>query len=645
MNVFELIENSRSLDELRSLKVLPDPYDDSGYYYIYYAQDDYKAVLPEILSFIENGLRVYYNRYYDRGKSFINDYLAKVKSAHCRCAVIYLSEQAVKDPVFFRLLEILMRTGCSYLSVNLPVNGQILSGEKIAEKYVTDKRRAFLLKTLFKNAVTYIPGSFTLSQKIEELTRAYRSAPMHYSLCGDFAAVDYVYDLQEDNLIIPPSVLLGGKEYCVKAVRRGAFANCENLKKIVFPETIEYIGFLGGESSFGGEMENETVDEEDIFEAKSQINETNGTFYRCKSLQEIVFPLKVKFLYKYEFCGCASLKRILLNEGLKFCNLNDYLDRQGFFDLEDNFSGEVEAEDGCLNGDGEDCGANALDELKVSSNICKTEDGRFKIFLSDANRWIDIDLPAKNICGYSLAKNQENCFIDKFTPNIPDVNGLVRIEYDREWKISKALPDEYCDCTKLIEAVLPDYVENLSGTFAGCVSLKKVKLPENLKYLSQTFEDCTRLTCITLPEGLETIGCDSFKNTALEEVILPSTVICVDGSAFCGCERLHTVISDSKYNKWLFKHKRNRLPEMIAYKRKSTFYAKLFFVYITLPLLHPVAFFTLLFRRKEISEQSKRFFEVCHPKNIYIKEKTGKFNIKGYKKIKSDKAGYFKFIK
>lgn len=602
MDIIKLIENSNSLEELRELGALPDPYDETGFYYVYYARADYKAVLPEIMGFIESGLRIYYNRYYDTGKSFTEDYLAKVKSAHCRCAVLYLSAEAVKDPVFYRLLKIISDTGCNYLSINFAINEELLSGEQIAEKYVLDPERKRLLKKLFKNEITYIDSSFSLSRKIEELNRAYRTAPMHYSLCDNFAVVDYVYDVQEENITVPSSVVIGEKEYTVKAIARGAFASCGNLKKLSFPDTLEYIGFLGDEhceapeeSSFG-----------DIFESTSRINITNGTFYGCKSLEEIIYPPNVKFLYKYEFCGCTSLKRLILGDCLKFCVRGDYAQTDGFF-----MFGEEGDDD------------TVLKELKVPKSVVKSCD-TYRLCLADLHDfWLDAELPAENVYGYTVLKDCDSFFIDKKTTNYPAATKLVRVEYDKDWAFSEVIYSEYSGCEVLEEAILPDCVKKLSGTFSGCVSLKKVKLPRDLNFIESAFEGCISLESITLPES----------------------VMFVDRDAFLGCENLHTVISDSKYNKWLFKRRKNRLDKLLSYKHKWVFYVRLFFAYLTLPLFHPVLFLSTIFRRKELAFARMRFFEACAVENLYLKENTGGFRIKGYKKVTTDKPGYYKYIK
>ena len=46
---------------------------------------------------------------------------------------------------------------------------------------------------------------------------------------------------------------------------------------------------------------------------------------------------------------------------------------------------------------------------------------------------------------------------------------------------------------------------------------------------------------ILLPEGLKIIGIDSFWNSGLEEIILPSSVKSIEPCAFYGCKQLKSV--------------------------------------------------------------------------------------------------------
>ena len=102
--------------------------------------------------------------------------------------------------------------------------------------------------------------------------------------------------------------------------------------------------------------------------------------------------------------------------------------------------------------------------------------------------------------------------------------------------------DHYCcysfaECAKLKNLTLTEGMTAIGGlAFYGCTSLESVRIPTTIDTSSisslspktqwgvQTFADCTSLKNITLPEGLTGIGAQAFENTAVESVVIPSTV-------------------------------------------------------------------------------------------------------------------------
>lgn len=137
-------------------------------------------------------------------------------------------------------------------------------------------------------------------------------------------------------------------------------------------------------------------------------------------------------------------------------------------------------------------------------------------------------------------------------------------------------------CTGLVEVVFENnengvsFLENLGlphdgsggdgtaqgetyGVFQYCTALNKVTFP-NSEYLTSlpyaTFKYCTSLKSITLPEGLETLGVAAsvtssmsdatdtgvFREcSALETVVLPSTLTQIGASTFHNCKKLKNV--------------------------------------------------------------------------------------------------------
>lgn len=98
---------SKSLASLNKQRLLPEPYSDIGYFFMYYSIKDYKEALCDILSFIDKSLRIYYDRKKEKGASWEDGLLSKAKSFSCRSIVIYLSPNVLNDGFFWRLLRVI----------------------------------------------------------------------------------------------------------------------------------------------------------------------------------------------------------------------------------------------------------------------------------------------------------------------------------------------------------------------------------------------------------------------------------------------------------------------------------------------------------------------------------------------------------
>ena len=230
LDLLKEINSSNTLFELQEKGVLPEPYDDGGYYLVYYSEKDYRIALPDIIGYFESGMRIYYDRYQETGSSHINDFISKSLSSHCRLVVFYLSENVFDDPVFKLLCK-------SVYDNNLPcisINTSDKSGEQMMENSLFDEELVKYVKKLFPNEITYIPSSLPLNEKKRELSKVYENHTMSFKIHGDFAVAEYVKDLSEIEVIIPRSVEIQGVTYEVKGVSSYAFSGCEQLKRIVF---------------------------------------------------------------------------------------------------------------------------------------------------------------------------------------------------------------------------------------------------------------------------------------------------------------------------------------------------------------------------------------------------------------------------
>lgn len=80
--------------------------------------------------------------------------------------------------------------------------------------------------------------------------------------------------------------------------------------------------------------------------------------------------------------------------------------------------------------------------------------------------------------------------------------------------------------------------------FIGAMA-ESIFVPDTVRSISDyAFENCTNLKRITLSEGLETVGGYLFKGTAIEEIVMPKSVINYPralGSVFAGCSTLKRI--------------------------------------------------------------------------------------------------------
>ena len=112
----------------------------------------------------------------------------------------------------------------------------------------------------------------------------------------------------------------------------------------------------------------------------------------------------------------------------------------------------------------------------------------------------------------------------------------------------------FAECKSLKNLTLTEGMTAIGGySFYGCVSLESVKIPSTIKkWGDYSFYKCSKLKDITLPEGLTIMGAYAFSETAVEHIVIPSTIkewykinkgneYSHEGCAFAGCLKLSSV--------------------------------------------------------------------------------------------------------
>ena len=288
------IERSQRLDDAEVAKVIPDPDNAEGYFFVYYPISLYKKAFVDILKFNAANIRIYYDRKMESGESYESDLLEKIEEYKCRGVLIYLDEDALVDPFCQKVCRAMRKYGKSGFAVNFckDEKGVTISGaaaaEKIAEK-LTEKT-VTLYRSMFADEITYVIGDAPFSEKLRALKGIEKPEVFEYAFVDDYAVVTGIKDIFVDRLIIPEKTEHDGKLYPVVAISKFAFANCAFLTSIVFPKTMCEVGGYS----------------DDV----SRFEQDGYTFLNCRSLRRAIFPRSTYAIYTDVFENCTSLKEI-----------------------------------------------------------------------------------------------------------------------------------------------------------------------------------------------------------------------------------------------------------------------------------------------------------------------------------------------
>ena len=89
----QIIRDSSSLNDILSQNIMPDPDSGEGYYFVSYSHKDYKEVLTVILQLRELGIKIWYDRGLETGKSWSEEVKRRIFSYHCKGVMFFASER------------------------------------------------------------------------------------------------------------------------------------------------------------------------------------------------------------------------------------------------------------------------------------------------------------------------------------------------------------------------------------------------------------------------------------------------------------------------------------------------------------------------------------------------------------------------
>lgn len=111
-------------------------------------------------------------------------------------------------------------------------------------------------------------------------------------------------------------------------------------------------------------------------------------------------------------------------------------------------------------------------------------------------------------------------------------------------KITSIPPYMFYRCVSLTEIDIPTGVANIGrSAFSKCTSLRNANIPSGVTVInSGIFYKCSSLRNIEIPSGVTNIGDFAFEKSALEEIVIPSSVARIVRDAFLDCSALTRVV-------------------------------------------------------------------------------------------------------
>lgn len=254
-----------------------------------------------------------------------------------------------------------------------------------------------------------------------------------------------------------------------------------NIKKIVMPDTVTYIG----EYAFGDY--NDSVPLEEIVLSKNLKSIGPSAFRRCYDLKSIDIPKSVTEVGYSAFSGCSSLENVSINSEI---------------DLTEGVFSSVPAVN------------NSYDDWLYNEN-----GSDFFIW----NGWL-----------YGYKGNSKNPVIpsgvygiDDYLFRNSDITGITIPE-----GVKYIGYGAFQDCTALKSVKLPNSLQKIGGeAFGDCTALSSVTFGSGLKSIEyEGFSDCESLKKVVLPEGLEKLDSAFYGCENLENITFPSTLSEIDDS-------------------------------------------------------------------------------------------------------------------
>lgn len=342
---------------------------------------------------------------------------------------------------------------------------------------------------------------------------------------GDSVKVSVVQDsintgfhLPDSVLHIPASVVHGGRQYGVRAIKGGCILGCRFIRKLIIEEGIRIVE----ESAFALCPNLQSIDFPSTIDSIG-----DALFYNCEHLREIKVDEKNQKFDSRDKCNAVI--RTKWNRLLAGCRATvipssvEKIDYRSF--------------EGCI----------GLKNVRIPEGV-KEIDGRAYSECPDLES-VHISSTVEEISGYAfcLCPNFRQITVDGKNPKYDSRNNCNAVIETEDSTLVVG-----CGQTVIPEGSVRKIGEN---AFSECISLKRIVIPEGVEEIADAaFIGCRCLESVSLPLSLKRIGSCAFAHcTLLDSIRIPRNVNDLESEdgyfwrpPFWGCTSLHSIVVDRR---------------------------------------------------------------------------------------------------
>ncbi|MDE6401470.1 MAG: leucine-rich repeat domain-containing protein [Clostridiales bacterium] len=291
------------------------------------------------------------------------------------------------------------------------------------------------------------------------------------------------------------------------------------LEEIDFPDTIEKIGGAA-------------------FESRTQIGEPPSPITTCPNLKNVVIPEGVTYIGGSAFFGCEGLTDVVLPDSLKTLESKAFWCCTALKNI--TFPSELEyiGQDVLYKTEWLDSQSDGLviNGSAVLSYKGKIEDGAV----------IEIPSGIKCVSGaiFSMQKSAFEVVIPNGIVNFGEKvftnTGVCKVNIPDDWT---EIPDYFLSlCSNITTIEIPFGITKIGASAFNSTKIREVVIPKSVTEIGDSaFGSCTALERVALPSGLKSIGLKAFNNCkSLTEIVIPKSVESIYGS-FTNCPALAAV--------------------------------------------------------------------------------------------------------